>query len=600
VFGYLSNCVNYGSVTAIQNAGGIAGQYGELADETVTAIQEYLVDYYANYIGGGEEEVVLEDEATADPYIGYSYNFGSIFAKENAGGIAGYISADGVESRMLEVCGNEGNITAVNSDGGGIAGQMLNSTISDCFSSAIINGNNAEYIGGIVGRMSFGEVKYCFALGEVYGIDYVGGIAGLGHTLLNNYSYIEVYATGESIGAIAGNIGEEADYNYFVYINREGIGGIDATNYRLKAKELTVEQLSSQGTLSESLASFDATHWQVAADKITFPAITLFYNSTSDVVGELLAEKMNYYSAYSFYVDFVGEDGVIATIRVDYGNEIPADQIPAVPTKDGYYIVWEDFSLINVTGNITISAIYTKGVTSISSGGSQPTVIIEGIYYPETVVSLTESDAEFATLAIGNEETINVKILNHYFIYKIYTVDIVYDGQSVAYDEIKVKLKIPDDVANAKIAVVTESGLVIVDCTQVGSYLSVDLNGYNQFILLSQNMHLYNYWWFYVIILIVVLFIAFVIFMVVKKEIRAKFKKQLATTLHRRLEVYYQHEAEMKTPKTLDGEVEEFIDYEKQEKEIEKQLDEELKAEKLGEQLDSNEKQEIAEGEPKN
>jgi len=112
-------------------------------------------------------------------------------AKNYAGGIMGY-ARTGVNIKTSSALGKISAVSSGEDAGvGGIIGRMEGGAhISDCFTDIDIVASGAEgNVGGIVGRMNLNNlnvlddlsratVSNCYALGEVAGTTYVGGIAG--------------------------------------------------------------------------------------------------------------------------------------------------------------------------------------------------------------------------------------------------------------------------------------------------------------------------------------------------------------------------------------------------------------------------------------
>ena len=211
----LSGLTNSGSVTGTKYTGGIAGYcYLDNGRYTVRLQAQSLAnsgkitgDYYVGglfgyaYTDGGSE-------------ISESSSSGAITAKAYIGGLGGWlqnvklydcsnagttISATGSVANgsvydayvggyagrgyIIQECSNSAHIT-YNSNGrfvGGIAG-YADGDITDCDNSGMINAPKADYVGGIVGQLSYGAKSVTLSnlknIVSVTGKDYVGGLIG--------------------------------------------------------------------------------------------------------------------------------------------------------------------------------------------------------------------------------------------------------------------------------------------------------------------------------------------------------------------------------------------------------------------------------------
>jgi len=163
--------------------------------------------------------------------IGYGNSFSGIF-DGNGKTVSGlYIAGDFASAGLFGIV-NGGeikrlgvtnvNITAsvmMGNGVGGIAGELLNSNITDCFSSGTINSStrNANYrdpqsyTGGIVGKIINGNITNSYSLTTIkgdYGIQ-IGGVVGCTN---ENVNVTNSYSTGTlngdiSVGGVVGYVG---------------------------------------------------------------------------------------------------------------------------------------------------------------------------------------------------------------------------------------------------------------------------------------------------------------------------------------------------------------------------------------------------------
>ena len=124
----------------------------------------------------------------------------------NVGGVAGYSRGN------IENCSVSGSVSGnSNSNGtsncvGGVVGQQYGGTITECTSSAIVDGTNE--VGGVVGLTNYGAtLTACYATGDVtaergpQNNTYAGGVVGSNG---GSSTLIACYATGNVIGTGTG------------------------------------------------------------------------------------------------------------------------------------------------------------------------------------------------------------------------------------------------------------------------------------------------------------------------------------------------------------------------------------------------------------
>jgi hypothetical protein len=76
------------------------------------------------------------------------------------------------------------------------------------------------YVGGVVGRNSYGTVQNCYVTGSVSGGNYVGGVAGFNIGVVRNcYVTGSVTGSGDQVGGVVG-------YNYAVVLNCYATGSV--------------------------------------------------------------------------------------------------------------------------------------------------------------------------------------------------------------------------------------------------------------------------------------------------------------------------------------------------------------------------------------
>ena len=119
-------------------------------------------------------------------------------------------------------------------------------SISACQNTGNITANE-DYAGGIAGRQMAGKVNIanCENKSDVTGVSYVGGMVGLGNSVMNSQSAAKVIALGDYAGGIAGNLTGPIDNSTFS-------GTVSGVNYVGSIAGLA-------GTVSKCAGSVDIT-----------------------------------------------------------------------------------------------------------------------------------------------------------------------------------------------------------------------------------------------------------------------------------------------------------------------------------------------------
>lgn len=202
--GKAERCINYGSVLADLNAGGITG---------AMAVENDL-DY--------KEDVSVTG--------GNSLNFSS-------------------ELRcIVRDCRNEATVTVGKQNAGGIVGLQSMGLVKECYNSGMLDAAAADYVGGIAGQ-SEGYIRTSGARCEVNGNSYVGGIAGSATIATDCLDIVKLKGETEWIGAVLGT--RKDDYqerenpvsgNRYLSVGKD-IGAIDGISYSTQAEAITLEDL---------------------------------------------------------------------------------------------------------------------------------------------------------------------------------------------------------------------------------------------------------------------------------------------------------------------------------------------------------------------
>lgn len=171
-------------------------------NHTISGLTMMGSDEYAGLFGcigdgGTVKNVKLENvQITSDDQYAY------------VGGVAGYSRGN------IENCSVSGSVSGnSNSNGtsncvGGVVGQQYGGTITECSSSAIVDGTNE--VGGVAGQTANATLTACYATGDVTAErdpknnTYAGGVVGYNgaSTLIACYATGNVIGTGTGTGSI--------------------------------------------------------------------------------------------------------------------------------------------------------------------------------------------------------------------------------------------------------------------------------------------------------------------------------------------------------------------------------------------------------------
>lgn len=297
-------------------------------------------------------------------------NYGEIQGDINIGGIAGSMAIEydfdpeddhsltdklspGSKYLLRAVishCENYGKIAAKKNHAGGIVGLMDFGYVAQSLNNGAVSSMSGDYVGGIAGK-SNGTISRCYVKSLLSGSDYVGGIAGYGTDLYNCYSLIQVESAHEFVGAIAG------------YAN-----GV----------------LQGNGFVNDELAAINGVSYEGKAEPISYEELLLV-----DGLPEIF---------HVFRLTFVCEGKVVAIIPFQYGETIPAEAIPEVPEKDGYFGEWDRDDFTNLTFDTTVEAVYQRYITTLASArtrdGGLSVILVDGLFTTHSSLEVTEMKTE--------------------------------------------------------------------------------------------------------------------------------------------------------------------------------------------------------------
>lgn len=197
VSGSIDSCYNQGSVIANNYAGGLVGATTTVANSYTNSYNDGSVRARVNYAGG------IIPSLSAGTFTN-CYNLDSVSAVSYAGGIVGNTLTNVIP---FQSCYNEGNVQSTADIAGGIVGFLTKGTFLSCYNKGDVNG--ANYVGGIVGKLSTNAVVFTdlYNEGNVRAsVDYAGGIvstASAGSSFTGCYNSGAVYASSFAGGVLA-------------------------------------------------------------------------------------------------------------------------------------------------------------------------------------------------------------------------------------------------------------------------------------------------------------------------------------------------------------------------------------------------------------
>lgn len=246
LFGYIenatiSNVIVHGDIKGYDYVGGVAGR----AKATTFANCINMAQVKATGYAGG-----IVGEVNTSSVISNCVNSGDINASSYTGGIAGSIyGASNVNS-----CYNNASVSG-ESNTGGIAGYLYKSNINNCYNTGIIEGKLSN-VGGIIGYVyDASSIIACYNIGNIEGVNRVGGISGKVESASVNNCYSAGIVNGaKNSDYIGGVIGESINHSvancYYNNIATTGRTAIGKVSDETTVKGLTFTQMTGSGALA--------------------------------------------------------------------------------------------------------------------------------------------------------------------------------------------------------------------------------------------------------------------------------------------------------------------------------------------------------------
>ena len=304
--GKVLECVNHGSVTADRNVGGVAGAMAT----------EYDLD---------PEDDLLPDSGGASNYT--------------------------YQTRAILIdCANYGAVTAKYSAAGSVAGRMDLGIIYNCGGYGDTASESGDYVGGVCGQ-SLSAIRASWAKCTLSGGKYVGGISGSGARVTDCAAMVEIAASTQLAGAIAGEITDDYSGNRFV--SDTGLAGVDRVSYAGRAESVAYAALVADESVPDE-----------------FRTLTL---------------------------SFLADGKTLSETAFRYGQSFGGDAYPAVPEKEDCYVRWDREELQDLRFDTRVEAVYEPYVTALAAGDTadgRPALLVEGSFRRGDALSLSDqSDA---------------------------------------------------------------------------------------------------------------------------------------------------------------------------------------------------------------
>ncbi|MBI9031685.1 T9SS type A sorting domain-containing protein [bacterium] len=286
----LKNFSVHGSVSGVQDIGGIAGYLGSSSMINCSMAGTISGD---NKVGGclaTATNTTIRNCSSAGTISRLSQDNN----KNNWGGIVAFASNSSDISKCTSLANVEGNRYS-----GGIIGYLSSSvTVDSCYASGDVSGGT--YVGGLIGQASGSAyVRNCYATGDITSYDQnAGGFAGsIAGTSSVNVEISNCYASGdaEAIAYASGFIGYCTSLDID---NCYSIGEVTVTPGAPKSGFA-----SGSGSYTCDNSFWDTTHSNISTSIIgigqtseEMKTLTTFTNATWDFVGEAINGNEDHWS----------------------------------------------------------------------------------------------------------------------------------------------------------------------------------------------------------------------------------------------------------------------------------------------------------------
>lgn len=268
----ISDCVNYGDITAGYNAGGVTGYGSIYSNNDLVITRCYNSGHIKGGCAGGVAAVVASEYSF--PYVTECGNVGRV---EGTGGsdnsVGGVIGRFNYRQAYLTSCANHGEVSGADQYAvGGVVGDFGTRSgpnfgkVSQCMNSGRVSASaSSTHIGGVVGHMHSSDLSYnneimdCYNTGDIPSDqkDDTGGILGYAANYSNTYRTFnrgKVSHGNAIIGTHHSGSLFHHKYNYYL----EGTGGGWPSSTEVKKDRIADKSVYSD---------FDFTNvWDISSD----------------------------------------------------------------------------------------------------------------------------------------------------------------------------------------------------------------------------------------------------------------------------------------------------------------------------------------------
>ena len=358
------------SATAYSALGKVSSNLYDIFDQ-INAMRTTLSNI-SETTGGSVVDLSDEDtEETLSGKVANCRNTGNIRGDLNCGGIAGAMALENdldvqedwlvkgdnslnFESELRAVirdCENTGIISAGKQNVGGIVGLQSLGLVKYSNNFGVLDAEKADYVGGISGH-STGFIRSSHANGELFGNQYVGGIAGSATIATDCYALVRITGGTEKLGMVLGSREEDQREiedpiagNYYLPVEADP-GAIDGISYEGQAQPVK-----------------EAVFFQL--------------ENLPDVFRHVV-------------ITFCFENGFKQKVTVKFGAAFPEEKIPAIPPKENRQAYWdglEEADLSKVYFDMVFEPAFTTQATVLESQMTRndlPLLFVQGIFSEDT------------------------------------------------------------------------------------------------------------------------------------------------------------------------------------------------------------------------
>lgn len=427
---------------------------------------------------------------TDDALVMYCVNSGEVTGEKDLGGIGGTIGIESavkygnnvtlpsgkiitptsIVKAVVNGCISEGEVFSRNGYGGGVVGDASFGIIKNSVTETNITSDEGGYVGGIAGY-SKGKIYNCAAISDLKGSDHVGGIAGEGDTIATCYALPRIDGVVEKSGAITGTAGGVVQNNYFI---KEGLSGIDGTDYEGKAVALDYTEMTGADNIPEKMTGFSNDTWYMGSGDIFLPQNRVLSDNSASNIGALIKSKSAEYAAFHFKVKFDIDEETVKEFTVDYNTVLNSEEIPDIEPRDGYCPQWDKDTSDPIRRNTIFKAEYLDAAKTLGTAEEPPLLLVEGNFKDGSEVHAWEADSE-------GEYSGDYKTVAAYE----FEITPEYSGK------IKVHIRDKDEDGNC-IGIVINGKTKILDAERDGSYLVFETDRAGQFTVLHRRSNIWK------------------------------------------------------------------------------------------------------------